>query len=81
MNVCELWSACKQSHSFNDLRSLDLDVVATSEARITGKHALASIFEDYDIFSSCGQLEASGGVVVVFWKFLDLQVLVIILDQ
>lgn len=50
VNVRGLGSVWKQGHLSNDLRSLDLDVATISEARISGKHVLVSIFEDYEIF-------------------------------
>lgn len=58
VNVRLLGSASKQGHLFNDLRSLDLDVAANSETRI-------SIFEDYEFSSSSALAGTSGGVPVL----------------
>lgn len=61
----DLDSVRKQGHLLNDLRSLGLDVFAIIETNISGKYALASIFEDYTIFSSCDLPGASVGVAVL----------------
>lgn len=50
----------------NDLKSPDLDVVAISKTRISEKHAVESIFENYKVFSSCGLSGAGGSVVLLF---------------
>lgn len=55
-------------------------MAALSEIRISRKRALTSIFKDYEVFSSCGLLGASDGVVVLLWKPLNLQAWVIFLD-
>lgn len=52
INVRDLRSPWKQGRLLNDLRSLDLNVVAVSETRISGAHDLVSIFDDYEIYAS-----------------------------
>lgn len=47
-----LGSAWKQGHLLNDLKSLDMDVVAISETKISGVHSLGPLFDDYEIFST-----------------------------
>lgn len=66
--MCMAW---KQGHLLNNFRFLDLDEIAISETKYSGKHALASIFEDY-IFPSCGLSGAIGGVVVLLRELFDL---------
>lgn len=80
-NALGLVSAWKQGHLLNELRPLDLDVAAIRETWISEKHAQASIFENYAIFSSCDLSGACGGVALLLWKYLDLQELAISLDS
>lgn len=68
------------AHLLNDPRSLDLDVAATSETKVSRKHALASIFVVYLVFSSFGQSETGGGVTVQLWKSINLRLRAIFLD-
>lgn len=80
MHVRGLESVWKQGHLDNDLKSLDLDMTTINETRISRKHPLAFLFEDYDVFSFCGLSGASGSVAVLLRKSLDFQVRLIFLD-
>lgn len=64
----------------NDLRSLDLDVVAINETRISNVRPLGPIFDDYEIFSSCGLSEVGCGEAGLFHTSLNLEVKAIFLD-
>ncbi len=81
LNVRGLGSAWKQGHLLNDLRSLNMDVVAITETRISDTRALAPIFDDFEVHASLSRREMGGGGVAVFFrKSLGLEVRKIFLD-
>lgn len=76
--MCDTWSAWKEGAFLSDLKSLGLDIVAISETRILGAFILTPIFNNYEIFLSCGLLGLIYQVVVLF---LDIKVQAIYLDS
>lgn len=70
-----------QDYLLNDLMVFNLDLAAISEAGSSDSQAIAPIFDDYDLFSSCGLSGADGSVAVLFRKSSGLEVNVIFLVQ